>query len=81
MGWGIAYYVNGLLIPEIHVVRGKSYTFVVEGGHDPANPSRSHPLYITDDPEGGYEFKTPAERAVLYLFRVIIMLLNVLHSR
>jgi hypothetical protein len=24
-----------LLIPEIHVVRGKTYTFVVEGGQDP----------------------------------------------
>ena len=28
-------YINGLLIPEIHVVRGKTYTFVVEGGDDP----------------------------------------------
>jgi hypothetical protein len=28
-------YINGLLIPEIHVVRGKTYTFVVEGGQDP----------------------------------------------
>ena len=28
-------YINGLLIPEIHVVRGRTYTFVVEGGDDP----------------------------------------------
>ena len=28
-------YINGLLIPEIHVVRGKTYTFVVEGGDNP----------------------------------------------
>jgi hypothetical protein len=38
-------YINGLLIPEIHVVRGKTYTFVVEGGQDPefaaGNPSNS----------------------------------------
>ncbi len=38
-------YINGLLIPEIHVVRGKTYTFVVEGGQDPefaaGNPSIS----------------------------------------
>ena len=64
VGWGIAWYINGLLIPEIHVVRGKTYTFVVEGGFDPSNPSRYHPFYITDDPEGGYEFKSQAERNV-----------------
>ena len=46
------------------VVRGQTYTFVVEGGEDPDRPSRYHPFYITDDPEGGYEFKTPAERSV-----------------
>ena len=28
------WYINGLLIPEIYVVRGKTYTFVVEGGDD-----------------------------------------------
>ena len=34
VGWGISWYINGLLIPEIYVVRGKTYTFVVEGGDD-----------------------------------------------
>lgn len=47
------------------VVRGQTYTFVVEGGQDPDRPSRYHPFYITDDSEGGYEFKTPAERSVI----------------
>ncbi|KAG5348197.1 SKEL1 protein, partial [Acromyrmex charruanus] len=51
--WGIAWYINDLLIPEITVERGKTYTFIVEGGDDPANPARYHPLYITDSPEGG----------------------------
>ena len=55
-------YINGLLIPEINVVRGKTYTFVIEGGLDPDSPAAYHPFYITDDPEGGYEFKTPQER-------------------
>lgn len=64
MGWGISWYINGLLIPEINVVRGKTYTFVVEGGLDPEIPARYHPFYITDDPIGGYEHKTPEERAV-----------------
>ena len=46
------------------MIRGKTYTFVVEGGHDPERPARFHPFYITDDPEGGYDHKTPAERSV-----------------
>lgn len=64
VGWGIAWYINGLLIPEITVVRGKTYTFVVEGGNDQEAPARNHPLYITDDPVGGYVAKTPEEREV-----------------
>jgi len=64
VGWGISWYINGLLIPEIHVVRGKQYSFVTEGGLDPESPARFHPFYITDDPVGGYEHKTPQERAV-----------------
>lgn len=68
VGWGISWYINGLLIPEINVVRGKTYTFVVEGGLDPETPARYHPFYITDDPVGGYEHKTPEERAVSFVF-------------
>jgi hypothetical protein len=30
--WGIAWYINDLLIPEIYVERGSTYTFIVEGG-------------------------------------------------
>ena len=44
------------------MVRGKTYTFVVEGGDDKEFAAGYHPFYITDDPEGGYEFKSPAER-------------------
>ncbi|XP_077261427.1 protein Skeletor, isoforms B/C isoform X2 [Temnothorax americanus] len=51
--WGIAWYINDLLIPEITVERGKTYTFIVEGGDDYTNPARYHPFYITDSPEGG----------------------------
>lgn len=64
VGWGISWYINGLLIPEINVVRGKEYTFVVEGGFDPEVPAKYHPFYITDDPVGGYFHKTDAEKAV-----------------
>lgn len=65
VGWGISWYINGLLIPEINVVRGKTYTFVVEGGHDPDIPAQYHPFYITDDSVGGYEHKTDEEKAVI----------------
>ncbi|XP_014254156.1 protein Skeletor, isoforms B/C isoform X2 [Cimex lectularius] len=56
--WGIAWYINDLLIPEIYVIRGKTYTFVVEGGNDPTQPARYHPFYITDSPEGGFGQKS-----------------------
>lgn len=65
VGWGISWYINGLLIPEINVVRGRSYTFVVEGGLDPEIPAKYHPFYITDDTVGGFLYKTPEEKAVI----------------
>jgi hypothetical protein len=68
VGWGIAWYINGLLIPEIHVVRGKTYTFVVEGGTNPNSPAAYHPFYITDDPEGGYQFKTAEQKQKVRIF-------------
>ena len=68
VGWGIAWYINGLMIPEIHVVRGKTYTFVIEGGNDPGQTAAYHPFYITDDPEGGYEFKTKEQRRKVRVF-------------
>lgn len=66
VGWGISWYINGLLIPEINVVRGKKYRFVVEGGENPETPARYHPFYITDDPVGGYQHKTPEEKEVRF---------------
>lgn len=68
VGWGISWYINGLLIPEINVVRGQTYTFVVEGGLDPEIPAKYHPFYITDDPVGGYGYKTAEEREVICFF-------------
>ncbi|XP_067138701.1 protein Skeletor, isoforms B/C-like [Centruroides vittatus] len=68
VGWGIAWYVNGILVPELTVERGKTYTFLVEGGYDAQNPSRHHPLYITDDPEGGYEYKSEANKRKVTIF-------------
>lgn len=67
VGWGIAWYINGLLVPEVVLVRGRRYTFVVEGGVDPAVPARYHPFYITNDPIGGYFHKSDEEKKVCYL--------------
>ena len=46
----------------MYVVRGKTYTFVIEGGQDPSQPAAYHPFYITDNPEGGYEFMTAEQK-------------------
>nr|XP_024216271.1 protein Skeletor, isoforms B/C [Halyomorpha halys] len=60
--WGIAWYLNDLLIPEIYVQRGKTYTFIVEGGDDRTNPAKYHPFYITDSREGGFGQKTAEQQ-------------------
>ncbi|XP_041985351.1 protein Skeletor, isoforms B/C isoform X2 [Aricia agestis] len=68
VGWGISWYINGLLIPEIYVVRGRQYTFVAEGGSNPDVPAQYHPFYITDDPVGGYQHKTDEEKKSITIF-------------
>ncbi|XP_053619754.1 protein Skeletor, isoforms B/C isoform X3 [Plodia interpunctella] len=68
VGWGISWYINGLLIPEINVVRGKKYTFVVEGGSNPDVPARYHPFYITNDPVGGYLHRSDEEKKNLEIY-------------
>jgi hypothetical protein len=60
--WGIAWYINDMLIPEIYVERGQTYTFIVEGGKDQTNPARYHPFYITDSSEGGFGQKSEREQ-------------------
>nr|XP_022918431.1 protein Skeletor, isoforms B/C isoform X1 [Onthophagus taurus] len=60
--WGISWYIDGLLIPELTLVRGKTYTFIVEGGDDSTNKARYHPFYITSSPEGGYGQKLPSQQ-------------------
>ena len=63
-GWGIAWYINGTLIPELIVERNKTYTFIVEGGTDSDALSNYHPLYITDSIGGGRLQNTQQERDV-----------------
>lgn len=56
--WGIAWWINDRLIPELYVERGQTYTFIVEGGLDSTNPAHYHPFYICDSSEGGYGQKS-----------------------
>ena len=63
-GWGISWYINGTLIPELVVERGKTYTFIIEGGNDTNDLSNFHPFYISDSIGGGRLQNTEEERAV-----------------
>ena len=45
--------MDGVLIPELVVTRGSTYTFIVEGGTDENDLSQYHPFYITDSISGG----------------------------
>lgn len=60
--WGLAWWINDLLIPEIYVERGQTYYFTVYGGNDHLHSARYHPLYITSSPEGGFRQKTVDEQ-------------------
>ncbi len=63
-GWGISFYVNGTIIPELTVERGRTYTFLIHGGDNPDDISNYHPLYITDSIGGGRLQNTPEQMAV-----------------
>ncbi|KAG1701742.1 Protein Skeletor, isoforms B/C [Nymphon striatum] len=62
VGWGIAWYVNGNLLPEITLQRGRTYIFEVEGGKNKNNKAKTHPFYITSSPVGGYASNTEEEQ-------------------
>ncbi|XP_064398937.1 neurogenic locus notch homolog protein 3-like [Halichondria panicea] len=68
VGWGIAYYINNTLVPELMVQRGQAYLFIVEAGNNPDNPANYHPFYITDDIHGSRVFKTPEEKMAETVF-------------
>ena len=63
-GWGISWYVDGVLIPELIVQRNMTYTFIVEGGTDAQDLSRYHPFYITNSINGGRLQNTQEQRDV-----------------
>lgn len=52
---GLAWYIEGSLIPELYLRRGLTYSFRVHGGNNPHSADLYHPLIITDEPHGGYD--------------------------
>ena len=63
-GWGIAWFINGLLVPELTLTRGENYTFRVFGGNNASIRASYHPFYITDSMSGGRLLNTAAQRMV-----------------
>ncbi|XP_054258338.1 protein Skeletor, isoforms B/C [Macrosteles quadrilineatus] len=52
---GLAWYINGLLVPEIWMRRGFTYAIRIYGGNNPHSAEFYNPLIITDEPHGGLE--------------------------
>ncbi|KAG7191121.1 hypothetical protein KM043_007153 [Ampulex compressa] len=52
---GLAWYIEGQLIPELYLCRGLTYSFRIHGGNNPHSANLYHPLIITDEPHGGYD--------------------------
>ncbi|PIK52391.1 hypothetical protein BSL78_10703 [Apostichopus japonicus] len=61
VGWGIAWYINGQLVPEITVKRNYTYTFNIYGGNDDSQLATYHPFYIQRQ-DGGFAQKTIKKR-------------------
>ena len=65
-GWGIAWYVNGTIVPELVVVRNRTYTFLIHGGDNAGDSSNYHPFYITDSVNGGRLLNNQQQRMVKF---------------
>ena len=61
---GSAFFVNGLLAPELYLEREKDYVFVVETGLGTDAEGTFHPLYFTSDNLGGFQAKSEYEASV-----------------
>merc|ERR1711892_382362 len=59
--YGQAWYVNGDVAPDLYLVKGQKYTFIVEGGLGTDQDGTIHPFYLTSDNEGGYGTKSDYE--------------------
>lgn len=59
----LAWYINGLLAPEMWLRRGLTYAFRVYGGNNPHSAEYYHPLIITDEPHGGFDKLTDEQQS------------------
>ena len=66
--FGQAWYVNGDIAPDLYLVRGHQYTFIVEGGLGTDQEGIIHPFYLTSDNEGGYGTKSDYEARMEEIF-------------
>ncbi|XP_050530488.1 protein Skeletor, isoforms B/C [Daktulosphaira vitifoliae] len=57
---GLAWYINGHLIPEIWLKRGITYAVLVYGGNNVHSSQLYHPFVITDEPNGGFDSMSEA---------------------
>lgn len=60
---GLAWYINGMMVPELWLRRGLTYSFKVRGGNNPHSPEFYHPLVITDEPRGGFDRLSDAKQS------------------
>jgi len=58
----LVWYIEGLMVPDIYLLRGRSYSFKVEGGNNAKSAEEYHPFIITDEPIGGYNRLTEKQR-------------------
>jgi hypothetical protein len=56
------------MTPVLYVKRGRTYTFRVEGGNNPHNAYVYHPLYISNEPHGGYIKYKEEERKRFHVY-------------
>lgn len=59
---GTAFYLNGMLSPDVYLVRGRTYVFVVETGL--GGNGVFQPVYFTTDSAGGYQGKSDYQKRV-----------------
>ena len=60
--------MNGDVGPDLYLVRGQEYTFIVEGGLGTDQEGIIHPFYLTSDSEGGYGTKSDYEARMEEVF-------------
>ena len=58
----VCWWINGKIMPEIYVYRGRTYYFRVQGGDGYQHVALNNPLYITDHRDGGYGQKSDYEK-------------------